>query len=106
MVQNSISAMVKVRVLQEVRKHMSLTDEEFRQLVINILREHMEGHSSFPAGWVFEGPLDNSPIQVRAAMVDDDMRHKVVDDFIAAARRLLVNGAKGSSFAEEPRKAV
>jgi hypothetical protein len=102
MVQNSISAMVKVRVLQEVRKHMSLTDEEFRQLLINILREHMEDRSSFSTGRVVEGQLDSSPIQVRAAIVGDDMRHRVVDDFIAAARRLLVNGAEGSSFAEEP----
>jgi hypothetical protein len=105
MVQNAISATVKVRVLQEVRKHMSLTDEEFRQLAINILREHMEDHSSFSAGWIVEERLDSSPIQV-STMVDDDMRHRVVDDFIAAARRLLLNGAEGSSFAEEPRKAL
>ncbi|MPZ47603.1 MAG: hypothetical protein GEV05_30455 [Betaproteobacteria bacterium] len=102
----SISAMVKVRVLQEVRKHMSLTDEEFRQLVINILREHMEVHSSFSAAWVVAEPLESLPIQVTATMVGDQMRHRVVDDFIAAARRLLVNGAEGSSFAEEQRKAL
>jgi hypothetical protein len=85
---------------------MSLTDEEFRQLVIKILREHMEDHSSFSAGWIVEGRLDSSPIQVRAPMVADDMRHRVLDDFIAAARRLLLNGGEGSSFAEEPLKAL
>jgi hypothetical protein len=105
MVHDSISATVKVRVLQQVRKHMSLTDEEFRQLVINILREHMEGHSSFAADWLVAEPLGSSPIQVRASGVSEQMRYQVVDDFIAAARRLLLNGSEGSFFAEEQRNA-
>jgi hypothetical protein len=39
-----ISAIDKLRILQEVRRHLQLDDEVFRELVIKVLRTHMEEH--------------------------------------------------------------
>jgi Asp/Glu/hydantoin racemase len=38
--------------------------------------------------------LNTSPLELKKAMVDDRLRGKVVDDFMASARRLLAKGAE------------
>ena len=38
--------------------------------------------------------LNTSPLELKKAMVDDRLRGKVVDDFMASARRLLDKGAE------------
>jgi allantoin racemase len=38
--------------------------------------------------------LNTSPLELKKAMVDDRLRGKVVDDFMASARRLLTKGAE------------
>ena len=38
--------------------------------------------------------LNTSPLELKKAMVDDRLRGKVIDDFMASARRLLAKGAE------------
>ncbi len=40
----SLSASQKLEFLQEVRQHLLLTPEEYRLLVVNILRRHRNEH--------------------------------------------------------------
>lgn len=98
MLPESIPIRVKLRVLLDVRKHMALNDEEFRQLLINVLREHMDNPSSWDNSGDFAAVLGDEMqhagpsaprVQLASAALDDELRDKAVDDFIAAARRLV-----------------
>jgi hypothetical protein len=109
MIPDSVSVRVKLRVLLDVRKHMTLNDEEFRQLLINVLREYMDDPSASwedpdrfgaPSGTEAERGATGAPrVQLAPAALDDRLREEAVDEFIAAALRLVAEPAAESSSA-------
>ena len=67
---------------------VTVSDKWTPRIMENVRRLGMEARVVGAEG------LDTSPLELKQAMVDERLRGRVIDDFMAAARRLLAKGAE------------